>query len=155
MIIIQLAGRVGKDPEARFIASGQKVTTFSLATNIRKGGKEDVTVWWRITVWGERFDKLLAHIKKGSALVVVGEMSRPPEMYTDRDGKQQVSSLELTAEMIKFSPFGNPDRPAQDQTAGQSQSSAPAAYQPQGSYANTAAFGDFAAESSGDDTMPF
>ena len=43
-------------------------------------------------------------------------------MYTDKDGKQQVSSLELNAEMIKFSPFGNPDRPAQDQTAGQSQS---------------------------------
>ena len=64
MFIVHLAGHLGKDPETRFTPSGQKVTTFTIATNQRKG-KEDVTVWVRVTVWGDRFDKLLSFLKKG------------------------------------------------------------------------------------------
>ncbi len=114
MIVIQVAGRLGRDPESRFTASGQKVTSLSLATTIKRSGKEE-TVWWRITLWGDRFDKLLPHLKKGSALIVIGEMGRPPEIYTDKEGKQQVS-LELTAEIVRFSPFGGgQERPAQQE----------------------------------------
>lgn len=103
MIIVQVAGHLGQDPETRFTPTGLKVTTLRLATNVRKGGK-DVTVWWRITIWGERFDKMMPYFKKGSALFVTGEMS-PPQTYTDKNGVVQVS-MELTAEMISFNPFG-------------------------------------------------
>lgn len=103
MIIVQIAGRLGKDAESRFTPSGQKVTTMTLATNIRKAGKDE-TVWWRVTVWGDRYDKMLPYLKKGAALIVVGEMSKP-DIWTDKEGRPQVS-LELTAEIIRFSPFG-------------------------------------------------
>lgn len=110
MIIVQIAGRLGKDPETRFTPSNQKVTTMTVATTVRKGGKEE-TVWWRVTIWGDRFDKMLTYLKKGSAVVVVGEMNKP-DIWTDKEGRPQVS-LELTAEIIRFSPFGNPDKPEQ------------------------------------------
>jgi single-strand DNA-binding protein len=44
MNIIEVAGHLGADPVTRFTPSGQKVTTFNVATNSRKGGNE-VTIW--------------------------------------------------------------------------------------------------------------
>ncbi len=110
MFIVNIAGRLGKDPETRFTPSGQKVTSFNIATTQRKG-KEDVTIWIRVTVWGDRFDKIISYLKKGSAVIVVGKMN-PPSSYTDKEGRTQIS-LEMTADMIEFSPFGNPDRAAE------------------------------------------
>ena len=103
MNIIEVAGHLGSEPEVRFTPSGQKVTSFRMATNSRRGGNDETT-WWRITVWGDRFDKMMPYIKKGSALIVIGEL-RKPEIYNNREGQPQVS-LEITAEIIKFSPFG-------------------------------------------------
>jgi single-strand DNA-binding protein len=103
MIIVQVAGHLGSDPEVRFTPSGQKVTSFRIAANIKRGDKEK-TVWWRISCWGDRFDKRLAYLRKGSAVIVIGEMGIP-DIYTDKSGNQQIS-LEITAEIISFSPFG-------------------------------------------------
>jgi single-strand DNA-binding protein len=113
MFIVHIAGHLGKDPETRFTPSGQKVTTFSIATNQRKG-KEDVTIWVRVTVWGDRFDKLISYLKKGSAVIVTGRMN-PPSSYTDKEGRTQIT-LEITAEMIEFSPFGRTERLGEGQT---------------------------------------
>lgn len=110
MFFVTVAGHLGKDPETRFTPTGQKVTTFSLAVNQRKG-KEDVTVWVRITIWGDRFDKLISYLKKGSGIVVSGKLN-PPTTYVDKEGRTQVT-LEITAEMIEFSPFGKTDRQAE------------------------------------------
>lgn len=147
MNILHIAGRLGRDPEKRFTASGQQVTNFTVAVNYRKGGKEEATMWIRVTVWGDRFDKLIAYLKKGSAVMVVGEM-HPPSVYTDKEGRQQVS-LDMTADMIKFSPFGNPDRPGEEgagaaghQAATHSQTQAQTAQQTnqyEGGFANAAA----------------
>ncbi|MFI0434756.1 MAG: single-stranded DNA-binding protein [Parachlamydiaceae bacterium] len=113
MFIVNLAGHLGKDPETRFTPSGQKVTSFNIATNHRKG-KEDVTIWVRVTVWGDRLDKMISYLKKGSAVVVTGRMN-PPAIYQDKEGRTQVN-LEVTAEMIEFSPFGKSDRPNEGQS---------------------------------------
>jgi single-strand DNA-binding protein len=120
MNILQIAGHLARDPEKRFTASGQQVTTFTVGVNYRKGGKEESTMWIRVTVWGDRFDKLISYLKKGSAVIVVGEM-HPPAMYTDKEGRQQIS-LEMTADMVKFSPFGKPERSGEE--GGASQASA-------------------------------
>ncbi len=132
MIIIEIAGHLGTDPEVRFTPGGQKVTNLRVATNTRKSGKDE-TVWWRVTIWGERFDKMMPYLKKGSAIIVIGEMSKP-EIYTDKEGRPQVS-LDLTAEMIRFSPFGKTDKNGQEQGAGQVQNQAsPGAYTNASSY---------------------
>ncbi len=101
-----IAGHLGADPEVRFTSSGQKVTTFRIAARVRRGSKDE-TIWWRVSVWGEQFDKMIPYFKKGSSIVVTGEMNKP-EIFTDRDVRPQVS-MSLTASNILFSPFGKPD----------------------------------------------
>ncbi|MCI5052887.1 MAG: single-stranded DNA-binding protein [Simkaniaceae bacterium] len=125
---LMLAGHMGSDPEVRYTSSGLKVTTFRLATNSRKAGKEE-TIWWRITLWGDQFDKLMPHLKKGSAIIVHGEMTKA-EIYNNREGQPQMS-LNVTANTINFSPFGKGSggQQGQGQQQGQ-QSSAPAFNQP-------------------------
>lgn len=113
MLLVQIAGRLGQDPETRFTPKGQKVTTLRVATNVRRG-KVEKTVWWKVTLWGETFDRMLPFLKKGSAVFIMGEMDAP-EMYQDREGNTQVS-LGMTASYIGFNPFGsgkseNPNEP--------------------------------------------
>ena len=121
MNTLHIAGHLGADPETRFTASGQKVTTLRVATKSRKGGKDE-TIWWRVTVWGDQFDKMLAYLKKGSSVMVFGEMHKP-EMYTDKNGQNQVS-LSMTAFQVSFSPFGRSDA-AKENQGSKEQASAP------------------------------
>lgn len=106
MNYVTIAGHLGIDPEVRFTSSGQKVTTLRVAAKARRSGKDE-TIWWKVTVWGEQFDKIISYFKKGSAIVVMGDLSKP-EIFTDREGKPQVS-MNLTANHITFSPFGKTD----------------------------------------------
>lgn len=107
MNFIHIAGNLGADPEVRFTSSGKKVTTLKVATRSRRGkNNEDITIWWRVTIWGEQFDKMISFLKKGSAVMVYGDVHKP-EIFTDREGKPAVS-LDITAVHIEFSPFGKP-----------------------------------------------
>ena len=110
---ITIAGHLGADPEVRFTSSGQKVTTLRVAARARRGGKDE-TIWWKVTIWGEQFDKIIPYFKKGSAIIVMGELNKP-EIFTDREGRPQVS-MSITALNIMFSPFGRTDS---QQQAGQ------------------------------------
>lgn len=143
MNLIHIAGHLGSDPEVRHTPSGQKVVSFRMATRSRKGG-QDTTIWYRITIWGDRFDRMLPYLKKGSAVIVVGELQQP-EIYTNRDGQTQVS-LDVTAEAIRFSPFGRSER--------QEGRAEPAA-QPAAAPAAMAATTPYGAESASDDDLPF
>jgi single-strand DNA-binding protein len=105
---ITIAGHLGADPEVRFTSSGQKVTTLRVAARVRKGSKDkEDTIWWKVTIWGEQFDKMIPYFKKGSPIIVVGELNKP-EIFTDREGRSQVS-MSITALNLMFSPFGRPD----------------------------------------------
>lgn len=112
-----IAGHLGADPEVRFTASGQKVTTLRVAARVRRSSKGDETIWWRVTIWGEQFDKMIPHFKKGSPIIVFGELSKP-EIFTDRDGRPQVS-MNITANHVLFSPFGRPDGQGHEAGAGE------------------------------------
>lgn len=161
MNVIHIAGHLGADPETRFTPSGQKVTNFRLATNIRRGGKDE-TIWYKIVVWGDRFDKMMAYLKKGTGIIVIGEMGKP-EIYTDREGRPQIS-LEITAEIIRFSPFGKPGSQEQGQSASASQprqnyAAAPAQAASQGGFAESSFVGAYGtaahANQESEEEMPF
>ncbi|HRW58877.1 MAG TPA: single-stranded DNA-binding protein [Chlamydiales bacterium] len=152
---LHIAGNLGADPEVRFTSSGQKVTTLRIAAKARRGGKDE-TIWWRVTVWGEQFDKLVSYLKKGSSVIVTGDMSKP-EIYTDRSGNAQVS-MNMTATNIMFSPFGRSDKQENSNTQSTSFSN------PQGSenaYAQSASRMEFGASDTpmeaypSDDEIPF
>jgi len=150
MIIIEVAGYMGADAEERFTSTGKRVISLRIASKVRHSG-QDETVWWKASIWGDRYDKMLPYLKKGAAVIVIGEMGKP-EVYTAKDGSQQVS-MQLTAEMVKFSPFGKSEkeRPAQ-----QNSSSADQFQAHQGSGEELVAYG---APSSNDsdafDDLPF
>jgi single-strand DNA-binding protein len=105
-----VAGHLGADPETRFTQSGKKVTKLRVAARTRRKAAADSndyeTIWWSITIWGDTFDKIIPFFKKGSGIMVFGEMNKP-EIFNDRDGKPQVA-MELIAVHIGFSPFGKP-----------------------------------------------
>lgn len=167
MFIVQVAGRLGKDPETRFTPSGQKVTHFNIAVNQKKN-KEDVTIWVRITIWGDRLDKILPHLKTGSAVIVIGRMN-PPSSYVDKEGRTQFS-LEVTAEMIEFSPFGRPAEHAEGTVSSAAHDQAGASHREEFSFSSQAnagygmrqnAYGGNATSQNGhvhvpdDDALPF
>jgi len=119
MNYLTIAGHLGADPETRFTPSGQKVITLRVACRARRSGKEDVSIWWKVTIWGEQFDKILHFFKKGSSIVVMGEMTKP-EIYTDREGNPQIS-LGMVAHNLSFSPFGKKEQQEQGATGGREQ----------------------------------
>ncbi len=106
MILVEIAGFLGADAEERFTASGKKVVGLRVATRVRQAGAEE-TVWWRVSIWGDRYDKMVPYLKKGASVLIIGDMGKP-ETYTAKDGSVAVS-LSLNAEIVKFSPFGKPE----------------------------------------------
>lgn len=107
MNTLHIAGHLGADPEVRYTPNGNKVTSLRVASKTRKKGQDD-TIWYRITVWGDQFDKMITHLKKGSAVIVIGDLQKP-EVYTAKDGSSQVS-IDVTAHHLMFSPFGKTER---------------------------------------------
>ncbi len=150
---IMIAGRLGNDPEVRYTSSGMKVITFRVATNSRRSGKDD-TIWYRVTIWGEQFDKMLPYIKKGSALIITGELGKP-EIYNDREGKPQVS-LNVTAFHMTFSPFGNAAAPGAKGSTQENQKTT-SDYMDTDAFASAEAHGqaDTMEESFSDEEIPF
>lgn len=127
MTFTQVMGRIGRDPESRFTSGGQKVTTFSVAVNKKKKGV-DVTNWYRVTVWGDQFDKMMPYVKKGSLIVAMGELEA--SIYTDKEGKPQISN-DLTAWKLDFVPSSNKaENNAASGSGGYSGSGAPASREP-------------------------
>jgi len=108
---LNLGGHLGADPEIRYTSNGKKVTVLRLATRTRKGNSDE-TMWWRVTIWGDQYDNMVPYLKKGTPLLVFGEMSKP-EMYTDKNGQPQIS-LGITASSIAFSPFGKGEKTQQE-----------------------------------------
>jgi single-strand DNA-binding protein len=95
-----LHGNSGKDPEVKQIGE-TKVAKFSLATqSFRKdtdGNK--VTDWHNIVAWGKLADLCEKYVKKGSSLIVEGEIQY--RSYTDKDGVTKYIT-EIQANNIHF-----------------------------------------------------
>lgn len=149
-MMIQIIGRLGADPQVRYTPSNQKVTSFNLAVNVYQGGREE-TVWWRVSVWGDRFDKMMNYVKKGSCVIVTGTMKKP-ELWTNRDGNQQVS-LDMTAEMINFVPSSKAENQQSNQGVQSNQQDMAFSSEPAQSVMATADTG--AQAENVDDDLPF
>lgn len=90
-----IVGRLGKDPEMRYLQDGTPVTDFSVAVD----GWNDKTTWFRVTCWRKLAEVTYNHLKKGRQVLVVGEIDA--SAYAGSDGQPR-ASLELTAREVKF-----------------------------------------------------
>lgn len=95
---ITISGRIGRDAELRKTQGGTSVCSFALACNRQK--KDDKPDWFDITLWGDRAEKLAAHLKKGVPVVVVGRLEL--QTYAKNDGTQG-SKLAVNCNDIAFS----------------------------------------------------
>lgn len=71
---VTIAGRLGKDAELRRAQSGDPVLSFSVAVDDGYGQNKR-TLWFDCSVWGKRGEALSAHLTKGSAVTVSGDLS--------------------------------------------------------------------------------
>ena len=101
---ITIAGRLGRDPEMRYMPNGDAVTNFSLATD-SGFGENKKTIWFRVSVWGKRAEVANQYLSKGSAVLVEGRMRADdnggPRMYTRQDGTVG-ANYEITASDFAF-----------------------------------------------------
>ncbi len=95
-----LTGTLGKDPELKYTAGGNAVTTFSVATN-RKWKKNDEwqeeTVWHNIVAWGPLGEHCAQSLSKGNRVTVTGRISN--RSYDDREGNKKYIS-EIIADNV-------------------------------------------------------
>jgi len=71
MIILTVAGRVVKDAEEKFTASGTAVLNFTVASDVGFGDKKHA-VFVGCSLWGKRASALAPYIKKGMQITVSG-----------------------------------------------------------------------------------
>lgn len=75
------SGNVGRDPEARYFENGSVVANFSIAV----AGRRDSVFWMPVKVWGKNAQVILDYVKKGSQIIVNGELE---EESWEKDGKK-------------------------------------------------------------------
>jgi single-strand DNA-binding protein len=107
---IILVGNLGRDPELRYTPQGTPVCSFTVATNEKRkdraGESQDVTTWFRVTLWGRQAETASQFLTKGRPIYVEGRLRL--EEWTDRDGKQRYT-LEVHATDMQFIGGGRAD----------------------------------------------
>ena len=91
-----IIGRLGRDSEVRFTPQGKPVLSFNLAADSGWGDNKQ-TVWFRVSMWGERAQKLSDMLRKGQQVYVEGNL-RTRE-WDGNDGVRH-TDLEVTASEI-------------------------------------------------------
>lgn len=75
---VTLIGRVGKDPEIKTFASGNKVAQITLATSERykdrNGEQKEDTEWHSVQCFGKLADIVERYVRKGMLLYVDGKI---------------------------------------------------------------------------------
>ncbi|OGO65127.1 MAG: hypothetical protein A2Z45_11880 [Chloroflexi bacterium RBG_19FT_COMBO_55_16] len=75
---VQLIGRLGRDPDTRFIPTGRKVCTFSLAVDRRWKSKEgetrESTDWFNVEAWGRLGEICQEYLNKGRLVFIEGRL---------------------------------------------------------------------------------
>ena len=88
-----LVGRLGRDPETRYIPNGEAITNFSLATDEqwrdRNGERQTRTEWHNITLFGKLGEIAGQYLRKGSQVFIDGKIQS--RKYTGKDGIERTA----------------------------------------------------------------
>ncbi len=99
-----IVGNVGRDPETRYMPSGDAVTNISVATTDRykdkqSGEMKENTEWHRIAFFGKLAEIAGQYLKKGSQVYVEGRLRT--RKWTDQSGQEKYST-EIIAEVMQM-----------------------------------------------------
>jgi single-strand DNA-binding protein len=153
-----LIGNCGRDPEIRYLPSGQAVANVSVATSSKRKDKNtgemiEDTQWHRVTFYDRLAEIAGEYVKKGRPIYVEGRLKYGK--YTDKDGIEKNTVDIIATEMQLLGaregmggPAGGEDDGAARRAAPASRAAAPAAQRPAASKPSTG-FDDM------DDDIPF
>lgn len=89
-----LIGNLGADPEVRHTQGGEAVANLRLATSERwkdkAGQQQERTEWHRIVFFGRRAEVLAEYTRKGSKLLVEGQIQT--RKWTDNEGNDRYTT---------------------------------------------------------------
>lgn len=121
-----LLGRVGRDPDVRYVAQNQPVASFTLATTDRAytNGVQvpERTEWHNIVMWGKNAEVAERYIRKGTQIYLEGRLRT--RAWEDRNKVKRytteiyVDTFELLARPAAAAPAQQPQQPAGSQNAG-------------------------------------
>jgi single-strand DNA-binding protein len=99
-----LIGNLGKDPETRYLPSGDAVTNFSIATTekwkSKSGEQQEHTEWHRISMFGKVAEIAGEYLKKGSPVYVEGRIRT--RKWQDKESGQDKYSTEIVADRMQL-----------------------------------------------------
>lgn len=88
-----LIGRLGRDPETRYMPSGDAVTNFSIATDEqwrdRNGERQTRTEWHNITLFGKLGEIASQYLRKGNQVFIEGRIQS--RKYNGKDGVERIA----------------------------------------------------------------
>jgi single-strand DNA-binding protein len=98
-----LIGNLGKDPETRYLPSGDAVTNITVATTDtwkdKEGAKQEHTEWHRIAFFGKLAEIAGEYLKKGSPVYVEGRIRT--RKWQDKEGQDRYST-EIVADRMQL-----------------------------------------------------
>jgi single-strand DNA-binding protein len=112
---VQLIGRLGKDPEARYMPNGTAVCNFSLATGEKwkdkNGDKQERTEWHSITAFGKVAEVVAEYLRKGSQVYVEGKLHT--DKWKDKEGNDRYTTKIILSQLQMLGGKSGAERPAQ------------------------------------------
>lgn len=97
-----ILGRLGRDPELRYMQSGQPVCKLNIATSRKYTNKNnemvEETEWHRVSVWGKQAEHCNNFLTKGREVYVEGRLRT--SSY-DKDGQKHYTT-EIVADTVQF-----------------------------------------------------
>lgn len=96
-----LIGRLGRDPETRYMPNGEAVCNFSIATDEswkdKNGQRQTRTEWHAITMYRKLAEIAAQYLKKGSQVYIEGRIQS--RKYTGKDGIERTAFDIIASEM--------------------------------------------------------
>ena len=98
---VTLIGRLGRDPETRYMPNGDTVCNFSVATDESwkdaQGNRQERTEWHNITMYRRLAEIAAQYLKKGSLVYIEGRIQS--RKYTGKDGIERTAYEIIGSEM--------------------------------------------------------
>lgn len=96
-----LVGNLGRDPEIRYMPSGEPVANITIATSSKYKNKSgelvEETEWHRVSFFGKLAEIAGQYLKKGRSVYVEGRLKT--RKYTDKDGIEKYATDIVANEM--------------------------------------------------------
>lgn len=88
---LQIAGRLGRDPEMSYTPQGKAVTKFSIAVNQGQDnqGQNKPAMWLNIVAWEQLAEKVNEKFRKGNEVFVQGKLAM--RTYDDKNGEKRTA----------------------------------------------------------------